>query len=541
MADLKSALAYPPERMQRFLKNGDWSDTMPTQWLATWAGKAPDRPAVLAPGGGLSFAELDDSVRRFAAGLLAQGFKKGDVIGVQLPNVPAIAIAIFGIQAMGGVPALLHMPYRGGELEPLLRHVGARGVVCLAGLEGYDAPALMAEMREAVPSLEHVIVVGAEAPAGMLAFDDLKTYQPGAHEPTDIADPPAPDDPAVVMFTSGTTSAPKAVVHSYRTLVLDGASCARGFHIDAEQTVLCAPAFTHAFGLIVLMAMLQAGAGNAMMAAYAPPVLEETLIRDGVTILFCGPAHVKAGRKAGLFASAVCESLRRVYIGGAVCPPEVLIGLEEACPGVRVIQTWGMTEVLDIIIGHDEASQEIRANSIGPVFADCNARICDAEGAELESGQEGELEIRSPYQFWGYLDNEAANDAAFRPGGWFRTGDLARIDGDGNITVTGRLKDVIVRGGIKINPLDVEELMEAHAAVVQAAVVPVPDEVLGERACLFVMLAPDQALTLDDVKDYLGEQNMTKMFWPERLVVVDSMPMTPTRKVIKGRLQLPEG
>ena len=120
-----------------------------------------------------------------------------------------------------------------------------------------------------------------------------------------------------------------------------------------------------------------------------------------------------------------------------------------------------------------------------------------------------------------------------------RTGDLARIDGDGNITVTGRLKDVIVRGGIKINPLDVEELMEAHAAVVQAAVVPVPDEVLGERACLFVVLAPEQTLTLEDVTDYLAGAKVAKMFWPERLVVVDSMPMTPTRKVIKGRLELP--
>ena len=534
MADLKSALAYPPVRTQRFLENGDWSDTMPSQWLAEWAHKAPDRPAALAPGGGLSFAELDDGVRRFASGLLAQGFKRGDVIGVQLPNVPAIVIAICGIQAMGGVPALLHMPYRGGELEPLLRHVDARGVVCLAGLEGYDAPALMAEMQIAVPSLEHVIVVGAAAPAGMLAFDDLK-----AHEPGDIPDPPEPDDPAVVMFTSGTTSAPKAVVHPYRTLVLDGISCGRGFHIDAEQTVLCAPAFTHAFGLIVLMAMLQAGASNAMMPAYAPPVLEETLLRDKVTILFCGPAHVKAGRKAGFFAPVVCENLRRVFIGGAVCLPEVLIGLEEACPGVRVCQTWGMTEVLDIIIGHEDAAQEVRANSIGPVFGDCNARICDPDGVELESGEEGELEIRSPYQFFGYLDNEAANAQSFRPGGWYRTGDLARIDGDGNITVTGRLKDVIVRGGIKINPLDVEELMEAHAAVLQAAMVPVPDEVLGERACLFVVLAPEAALTLDDVKEYLAGAKVAKMFWPERLAIVESMPMTPTRKVIKGRLRVP--
>ncbi len=534
MADLKSALAYPPERAKRFIEQGDWSDTMPSDWLAQWARKAPDRPAALAPGGGLSYAELDDQVRRFARGLLAQGFRKGDVIGVQLPNVPAILVALYGIQAMGGVPALLHMPYRGGELEPLLRHVAARGVVCFAGIEGFDAAALMAEMQAKVPSLEQVIVVGGTAPAGSLAFDNLL-----AHEPGEIADPPGPDDPGVVMFTSGTTSAPKAVVHPYRTLVLDGVSCARGFHIDAEQTVLCAPAFTHAFGLIVLLAMLEAGATNAMMAAYAPPVLEGTLVRDEVTILFCGPAHVKGGRKAGFFGPAVCQNLRRVFIGGAVCLPEVLIGLEEACPGVRVCQTWGMTEVLDIIIGHEDAPQEVRATSIGPVFGDCSARICDPDGVELTSGDEGELEIRSPYNFWGYLDNQAANEASFRSGGWFRTGDLARIDAAGNITVTGRLKDVIMRGGIKINPLDVEELMEAHAAVLQAAMVPVPDEVLGERACLFVVLAPEAALTLDDVKEYLAGAKVAKMFWPERLAIVESMPMTPTRKVIKGRLRVP--
>ena len=144
--------------------------------------------------------------------------------------------------------------------------------------------------------------------------------------------------------------------------------------------------------------------------------------------------------------------------------------------------------------------------------------------------------MRGAFVFAGYFNNDEANLTTMREGGWFRTGDLAKIDQDGNVYLTGRVKDIINRGGIKINPIDVEALVDDHSKVQFSAIVPVPDPVLGEKACLFVQLTPGEIMTLDDVCGYLAEQGVAKMKWPERLETIETMPMTPTRKIVKGEL-----
>ena len=163
-------------------------------------------------------------------------------------------------------------------------------------------------------------------------------------------------------------------------------------------------------------------------------------------------------------------------------------------------------------------------------------RVTDPEGIILGPGEEGELEIMSYANLAGYLNNDAANKASFTADNWFRTGDLAVIDEDGFVDITGRVKDLINRGGIKFNPTDLENTLMAHEAVVQAAIVPMPDEVLGEKACLFVTLTPGSTLTFDEMTGHLAANGFAKMVWPERLEVIDEMPITPTRKIIKGEL-----
>ena len=156
--------------------------------------------------------------------------------------------------------------------------------------------------------------------------------------------------------------------------------------------------------------------------------------------------------------------------------------------------------------------------------------------AVLPAGEEGELQIRGPLLFPGYFDHPEANREAFSAGGWFRTGDLAVVTGEGNVAITGRCKDVINRGGIKYNPRDVEDLLAAHPQIDMAAIVPVPDPVLGERACCCITVAGDAAPTLEAICAYLDEHGVAKVRWPERLEVLDAMPLTATRKIIKGRL-----
>ena len=205
-------------------------------------------------------------------------------------------------------------------------------------------------------------------------------------------------------------------------------------------------------------------------------------------------------------------------------------------PRGRVRGMWGMTESTMSFVTPDDAAPAIRHGTVGRPPPGFEIRATLPDGTVLPAGAEGEMEIRGTFLFAGYYGNDEANRASFRADGWFRTGDLVIIDQDDNVTMTGRVKDIINRGGIKINPIDIEALIDEHSDVLHSAIAPMPEPVLGEKACLFVALNPGATLDLEDVTAYLARNNVAKMRWPERLVIVDEMPMTPTRKIIKGEL-----
>ncbi|MBI4968982.1 MAG: acyl--CoA ligase [Rhodospirillales bacterium] len=532
MSDLKAALVYPEAEVRRWKAEGYWTDAMPHHALADWAARTPEASALIGPAQTLSYAALLDKVRRTAAGFQTLGLKRGDVIGFQLPNIPDFMIAYLGAQMMGAVPCMLHMPYRTGELEPLIAHAQPKAILCMGAGEKYDAPALMRQMQAKAPFLKTIIAVGAKAPPGVVAFDSL------ANGPlAEIADPPGPDDPAVLLFTSGTSALPKAVVHSHRTLTASAQHTGDRMGVTARDVVLCAPAHTHAFGLCVGVMMVLCGAANALMPEYSPPALAETIRRTRATVVCCGPAHILAGFKAKLWDPDTTQSIERVFTGGALCPPDVLRALDAALPNGKAYQVWGMTEVWMPILHRLDATLDDRAASLGLPPHGHQVRVCGSDGRALPPGEEGELQMRGPFLLACYYGNEKATRESFAEEGWFRTGDLAILDARGNIALTGRLKEIINRGGMKINPMDIEAIMGNHPAVALAALVPMPDEVLGEKACLFVQPLPGQTLTLEEACAHLAAHKVVKMRWPERLILVEAMPMTATRKVIKGKLK----
>jgi|TARA_B100000315_G_C14564705_1_gene582322 non-ribosomal peptide synthetase component E (peptide arylation enzyme) len=531
MTDLSSALNYSEKDRKEFLDAGWWNDDTPNKWVAKWAVEKPDAPIAISMDQTISYEEVREGAIRFGAGLLGLGFKKGDVIGFQLPNIPEILIAYLGIQTIGAVPSLMHMPYRATELEPLLNHVEAKGVVCLAASEAYDAPATFEALKAAAPSLETVIVVGGDAPSGAVSYADLV-----ASDTVEITAPPSVDDPAMILFTSGTSSAPKAVVHSYRTIMASARFGVEDMAYTPEDVVMCAPSFTHAFGVMIVLSAIVAGAASPMMPVYTPPILAELIKYTKATALCCGPAHVLAGKAGGLWDAEYTETLKYIYMGGAVCSPEVMHTIEEFCPNGKAIQIWGMTETLMPILLPLDASFEDRKKYLGTPPIGHEVRSVDEKGNILGPGEEGELEYRGPFLFASYYLNDKANASSFADDGWFKTGDMVIIDAGDHVAMTGRVKDVINRGGIKINPLDIEILMDERPDVLQSAVVPMPDELLGEKACLFLVMAPEKTMALDDMKSYLGSKNIMKTKWPERLEIVEAMPLTATRKVIKGKL-----
>ena len=297
-----------------------------------------------------------------------------------------------------------------------------------------------------------------------------------------------------------------------------------------------APPFTHVFGLLCANLCLYTGATNLLIPLFTPDGYAERLINGRPSVVFSAPAHVAASIKAGLLDDVDLSSIRDVIIAGSVCPPEVAAALEERMPKGRAGQLFGMTEVLLVMQTPLDAPPEVRHTSTGCCTTGVEARITSGEGDILGVGEEGELEMAGYTIMEGYLDNEEANARAFTDDGWFKTGDLATIDADGNVVITGRVKDLINRGGIKINPTDIENAVMAHDAVVQAAVVPMPDDIMGEKACLFVTLRDGASFGFDDMTSHLSDNGFAKMKWPERLEIIDEMPVTPTRKIIKGEL-----
>jgi cyclohexanecarboxylate-CoA ligase/acyl-CoA synthetase len=534
---LRRALKFDPETARRYLARGHWNGDTVSRWLARRVETQPDHAALVGPSGPLSYADVHGRALRLANALLAIGLRKGDVIAIQLPNVPEFVIAYFAVCMMGGVLSPLHMPYRAGEAEPLLRHGHARAVIVGPRGEAYDAPRTMLDLKARVVGLEHVIVAGSDRtatrsdPPGTLS---LAALIDGAA--AEIADPPVATDPAILCFTSGTSSAPKAVVHSYQTLLANNRLAAPIYGMRRDDVVLCGPPFTHAFGIAAMDFILYAGATSLLMPAFSPAAFAETIERGRPTIVFCAPAHIAACLKSGSLAGRDLSSIRLMTISGSACPDDLARAAQDLLPNGRVGQMWGMTECFMGLHTPFEASEDVRLTSLGGPTPTFEARMVGADGKPLPDGAEGELEIRGASLFAGYFGNDEANRAAFAEDGWFRTGDLAVRGPDGPIRLTGRVKDLINRGGVKINPVDIEALMDRHPSVLQSAMAPVPDPVLGERACLFVTVKPGSGLTLDEACAYLAANHVAKMKWPERLAIVAEMPMTPTRKIIKGEL-----
>jgi cyclohexanecarboxylate-CoA ligase len=242
----------------------------------------------------------------------------------------------------------------------------------------------------------------------------------------------------------------------------------------------------------------------------------------------------------GLLEKHDFSSLKLLIMSGSACPSELMCWAAARLTGCAVTQLWGMTETQAALYIRPGDPLEVASGSAGRPSPGAEARVVSPSDEDCVAGQEGELQVRGCLLFPGFYDNAAANASAFAPGGWYRTGDLAVMDAAGNVTITGRSKDVINRGGHKFNPREVEDLLDSHPKVLQSAILPMPDPVLGERACCFVTLRPGISdVKLEELVDFLAGRGIAKLKFPERIVVIAEMPLTPTRKVIKSRLTIP--
>ncbi len=487
------------------------------------ADAAPDTPLVIASEIAPCEARLADVVaagRRIGTRMAASGINAGDVIGVMIPNWREWLVCAVACAQAGAVLLPIVSIYGAKELGFILRQSRAKWLFTPGQWRQVDYAALVADVG-ALPDLARHVLLGS-------AFAALEADGP--------VDPPTqrdPDDLALLVYTSGTTADPKGVMHSSRSMLaeIDVLRAARGG--SEVETILSPWPPGHVAGALSMMRYLT-GIPLVAMDEWDAAQAAALIAAHKVTSSSGTPYHL-----SGIVAAADRDgrdlSSLRSYLVGAAPVPTALI---ERCvaQGLAVYHCYGSSEHPTVTSGIADDPLGKRLDTEGRVMAGSELRFVDDDGNDVGEGEEGEICTRGPELFMGYLD-ASLNEAAFLPGGWYRTGDIGRLDADGYLLITDRKKDIIIRGGENISSKEVEAVLLGHPAVADVAVVAAPDDRMGEvvRAC--VVLVPGEGLTLEDVREFFAGAGIARQKTPERLTVVAELPRNASGKVLKHVLR----
>lgn len=522
----------PPEVARVYRAQGWWLDLTLTDVLRRHAAARPGAPAVIAADRTLTFADLERESARVAAGLAALGVGRGDVVSCQLANVPEFLILHHAAARRRAIFNPIHLAYRTAEVESILRFAESRVLVVGPPHRGWSFAEMARGLRARLPALRHVVMVGEADRPDVLPFETLRAGDAHAAEGS-----AHPDDAFLLLFTSGTTASPKATLHTHRLRM--GAARASGEAIGFRPTdrVVSIARFSHMWGIFAYWMALGAGAAQVLLEHFSPDGFRDVAGRCHATVAIGAPPHA-----ADLLASIpaggrALPGLRLFALSGSVCAPALVRALRDTLR-CAPLMLWGMTETAAGLFTRPDDPPDVIEQTVGRPAPGCTVGVLDDAGRALPAATEGELVIRSPFVFEGYVNNPEATAASFTAEGWFRTGDLASLDQTGRVRILGRRTEQINRGGVKFHPGDVEDVLLRHPAVQMAALVGMPDARLGERNCCFVVPRPGApALTLTDLTAALAEAGIAKFKWPERLEVADALPLTPTGKVQRALLR----
>lgn len=520
----------PPERARAYRAEGWWLDVTLPDLLRRLATDRSDAPAIITGDRTISFAELDRESDRVAAGLAGLGVGRGDVVSCQLSNVPEVLLLHHAVAKRRAIFNPIHLPYRAAEVESILGFAESRVMVVGPPYRDFSYLEMVLGLHPRLPASHHVVAVGEEGRrrSGVVAFDELRESREGP-----AADPPHPDDPFLLLFTSGTTASPKAALHTHNMRMGNAKFSSEELGFTAADRFLSIARFSHMWGIFSYWMAMWAGAPHVLLETFSPQAFIAAAAGSRATVAIGAPAHVASLLDAPELCAADLGSLRLFGLSGSVCPPALARALREKL-GCTPFMLWGMTETAAGLYTRPDDPPDVIEHTVGRASRGCVLVVLamlDEVDRPLPPGSEGELAMRSPFAFEGYVNNPEATAESFTPGGWFRTGDLASMDVAGNVSILGRRKEQINRGGVKFNPADVEDVLVGHPGVQMAALVGMPDGRLGERNCCFVVPRPGRRPTLGDLTAFLEEAGIAKFKWPERVEIVEALPLTPTGKV----------
>ncbi|MEO3388433.1 AMP-binding protein [Mesorhizobium sp. CAU 1741] len=491
----------------------------------------PARVIAIAGDRRVTVAEAVGAGKAIAAALSMRGLRRGDVVTYVLPNwVEAISInmaaAFLGLTVNPIVPI-----YREAELRQILADCGSRAIFVPGRFRSIDFTQVLAAIRADLPALELVVGVRSD---GDVSLDALE--QEGRHLPFQPT-PAAPDAIKLVMYTSGTTGPAKGVLHTHETLGRVMQVSIGNWHLPPGPRILIATPVSHVTGFMWgLESPFVAGTQVVLMERWNPDEAVELIDRHAIDLTTGAAPFLQDTVDAARRAGSGLPSLRRFGCGGAAVSPDLIRRAFDTFDHATAYRIYGSTEAPNVGQGHALAEDRERAATTDGHPLDYDVRIVGEEGGDLPAGQDGEIVARGPSLFVGYTD-AALNVAAFDDRGYFRTGDIGHLTERGDIVITDRKKDLIIRGGENLSPKEVEDALASHPLVREVAVVGRPHDRLGETVCAFIVPQGGRAITLADITAWMATAGLARQKHPEHLECVDALPKTPAGKVRKDILR----
>ncbi|KQH81013.1 fatty-acid--CoA ligase [Mycobacterium gordonae] len=537
---------YSRNEIDHYYRTGLWSTDTFHDLLVRRVEETPDKVFATDGTRSLTFKELFKAGQRLAVGLHRQGLRRGDTAAVQLPNWVEFIQVLTALSRLGVIMVPIMPIYRHEDVAYVMSNAGVRAVFTPEQFGKFDYLGMYLTLREDDSDLRIVVArpdttggQAARAHPNVFTLSQLEADTDDDSARAELGDPPGADDPFVIVYTSGTTSRSKGCVHTFNTYCSGSRSLIEPFGYTANDVQFGPSPIAHTTGLVtsVLLPLL-AGASTHVMAKWDPARAIDEIQRFGCTAAVTAPTFLHTLLSEYDAQRHDLSTLRMWTCAGAPIPAAVVERSSAKLPNVKVLSLYGRSEnlVTTTCSVTDDVSRALTSD--GRALPGAEVRIVGPDGDEVSRGIEGDIAYRGPAHMIEYLASPEETTALFTSSGFSRSGDLGTMTEDGYVRVTGRTKDIVIRGGMNISVREIEDHLAHHPSLHAAAVVGMPDERLGEKVCCFLVAAVGHdAPTVDEIREFLLERGMPIQKTPERVEVVDSLPMTATGKVLKHELR----
>lgn len=511
------------------------------EYLEKWAGERPGREAVIYADRRITYAEYEREVKRVARGLIRLGVKRGDKVGLYIPNHPEFVFGYIACSMLGAAAVPVTWRFAASEVKYVLGHSDTSVVVMETAFMDSDFIEKINAVRGELHELRDIVVIGSPEDVsrvpGSISYDDFLAEDTGLDEELEARKRDVQeDDVALLLFTSGTTGLPKAPMLTHRNLVSYVAGQIESAGIGEDERLLMDIPNNHVGGAVMaILSVLYSGNTLVMLDTFIPQQVLQTVQDERITVMGQVPAQYILLFMQPDFDGYDLSSVKYAVTSGAPVPPE-LVGQIEEKMGIVPFVGYGLTETSGAItFTRQEHPREKITSTIGVPNVGIEIRIMSPEREELPQGEAGEITVRGDAVMKGYYKRPDANAEAFDSDGFFYTGDMGFIDEDGFLHILGRKKEMYIRGGENVYPPEVEDVLVQHPKVLFAAVLGYPDPVMGEKGRAYVVPQPGAEVTEDEIKAFCRE-HLARYKVPDQVVFRDALPLTPLGKVHKFAL-----